>query len=306
MKTIAASLLTRYSLFLSFSLFVSFAHAQQAPQFTQFMFNNLIVNPAYAGADRVGTINFLSRSQWTGVEGAPSTFAFAAHGPIKNIGLGVTLLHDRIGVHKNTTILTNYAYHIRIAEQTTLSMGLQAGVNNLKTDYTSLPSSVGDPRASSSVNEMFFQFGAGIYLKSSRLQLGLSAPTLLSNTVQLNDSVSINFNRSTMYGLLRYRFSLSEKLDFEPGVLLKYFQGLPAAIDINALFAYRKVIAVGLGYRHKESMNALLWLQLTHQLRLAYSYDYPIDLASKLSTSSHELMVQYQFKKRERNISSPR
>lgn len=306
MKNIVASLLNRTVFFFIFSFAVSIAEAQQAPQFTQFMFNNLVVNPAYAGAERIGTINFLSRSQWTGVEGAPTTLAFAAHTPVRNIGLGVTFLHDRIGIHKNTTILTNYAYHIRLTERATLSMGLQAGINNLRSDYNSIPSSAGDPKASNSFNEIFFDVGAGIYLQGSRLKAGISAPHLLSNTVQVNDSVAIMYSSTTIFGQLRYRFTLSEKLDLEPGVLVKYFQGLPAAIDMNTMLIYRKVIAGGLGYRYKESIDAFIWVQLTHQLRLAYSYDYPIDLASRLSTSSHEVMIQYQFKRKERSITSPR
>jgi type IX secretion system PorP/SprF family membrane protein len=283
-----------------------FVHGQQAPQFTQFMFNNLIVNPAYAGSERIATVNFLSRSQWTGVEGAPSTLAFAAHTPVKNIGLGITFLHDRIGIHKNTTIQTNYAYHIRLSDNATISMGLQAGIGSLRSDYTSLSSSAGDPKASNNVNETFFDFGGGIYLQGSRLHLGVSAPGLLSNTVHVNDSVDIVFNSSTLYGYLRYRFPLNEKLDLDPGILVKYFQDLPAVIDVNAILTYRKVIAAGLGYRHKESIEGLIRLQLTHQFQLAYSYDYPINLASQLSTSSHEVMIQYQFKRKERTITSPR
>jgi type IX secretion system PorP/SprF family membrane protein len=306
MVKLRMSLLNRALLSLSFSLTTVLVHGQQAPQFTQFMFNNLIVNPAYAGADRIPTVNFLSRSQWTGVEGAPSTLAFAAHTPVKNIGLGITFLHDRIGVHKNTTILTNYAYHIRLSDHATISMGLQGGVSSLRSDYTSLASSAGDPKASNTVNETFFDFGGGIYLQGSRLSLGVSAPSLLSNTVHVNDSVDIVFNRSTIYGYLRYRFPLTEKFDLDPGILVKYFQDLPAVIDVNAILTYRKVIAAGLGYRHKESIEGLMRLQLTHQLQFAYSYDYPINLVSRLSSSSHEVMIQYQFKRKERTITSPR
>jgi type IX secretion system PorP/SprF family membrane protein len=306
MIKLPTSLLNRILLALLFSLMTVIVRGQQSPQFTQFMFNNLIVNPAYAGAERIATVNFLSRSQWTGVEGSPSTLAFAAHTPVKNIGLGITFLHDRIGVHKTTTILTNYAYHIRLSDKTTISMGLQAGMSSLRSDYTSLSSSAGDPKASSTVNETFFDFGGGIYLQGSRLHVGISAPSLLSNTVHVNDSVAIVFNRSTLYGYLRYRFPLNEKFDLDPGLLVKYFQDLPAIIDVNAIVTYRKVIAAGLGYRHKESLEGLIRLQLTHQLQLAYSYDYPINLASRLSTSSHEVMIQYQFKRKERIITSPR
>jgi type IX secretion system PorP/SprF family membrane protein len=280
--------------------------AQQAPQFTQFMFNNLIVNPAYAGADKVGTINFLNRSQWSGVDGAPSTLAFSAHMPTRNIGLGISLVHDRIGVHKNIAVRTNYAYHIRLNENTTLSMGLQAGLINLRSDYPSLAASAGDPKALNTINEMFFDFGAGIHLQSSRLQIGFSSPSIFANNIHINDTVNVVFKNTTMYAYLRYRFSMNQDIDLEPGILIKYFQHVPLAVDVNAMLTYRKVIGAGLAYRHKESIDAFMRLQLTYQLQLAYAYDYPIHLASRLSSSSHEIMIQYQFRKQAKNISSPR
>jgi type IX secretion system PorP/SprF family membrane protein len=287
------------------SLWTMIAYAQQAPPLTQFMFNNLIANPAYAGASRVTTVNFLNRSQWTGLEGAPSTLAFSAHTPVKNVGLGITFLHDRIGVHRNTTAVTNYAYHIHINEQTSFSMGLQGGVTNRRSDYQSLTSATFDPKSANSINEMVFDFGAGIYLQSARLQFGISAPSLLSNNVHVNDSVDLVFQRTNLYAYLRYRISLSKSLDLEPGVLIKYFQNVSPGIDLNAILTYKKVIGVGLAYRHKESVDALLRIQLTRQLLLAYSYDYPIGIVSRFG-SSHEVMIQYQFTKKTKTFTSPR
>ena len=281
--------------------------AQQSPQYTQYIFNNLIINPAFAGSEGAITLNAFNRSQWAGIEGAPTTLGFSAHARVRDkVGLGMIVIHDQVGVHKNTTGLASYAYHVSLNENTTLSVGLQAGVTSLRSDYLSLTSSANDPKTANSINETLFDFGAGLHLKSSRLQLGVSVPKLLSNTVEMNDSVTINLQRRVMLGYLRYRIPLNESFDLEPGVLVKYFQELPMSFDINALLHFRKAIAVGLAYRHQESIDFLMRLQLTNQLQLGYAYDYPVQYASLLSSASHEIMLQYQFKKTVKRVTSPR
>jgi type IX secretion system PorP/SprF family membrane protein len=273
--------------------------AQQRPQFTQFMYNNLAINPAYAGVDEVLSLTFVNRNQWSGVENAPSTQSFAAHTPIKNknIGIGLSILNDKIGVHKNLTALTNYSYRINLSERTSLSMGLQAGVTNLKSDYASLSGNSNDPKLARSINETIFGFGAGIYFKSSRFQLGLSAPDLLSKKVQMNDTVSISIRRINLLAISRYRITLSQSFEMEPGVMVKYFPDLPVSFDLNLNFIYRKVITAGLSYRGNESVDFLLKLQVTPRLQLGYAYDYPIKYAAELANASNELMINYQFHK---------
>jgi type IX secretion system PorP/SprF family membrane protein len=281
--------------------------AQQGPQYTQFTFNNLIINPAFAGSDGVITLNLFNRSQWSGTEGAPSTLGFAAHARVRQkVGLGITFMHDQVGVHKHTTGLTNYAYHLQLNEHTTFSVGLQAGFTSFRSDYASLVSSANDPKASNSINETVIDFGSGMYLKSTRWQVGISAPKLFSNAVEVNDSVTVNFKRRVIFGYIRYRVTLNESFDLEPGILVKYFQNVPMSVDVNTILSYRKVMAVGFAYRHQESVDFLMRLQLTHQLQLAYAYDYPIQYASLLSSASHEIMVQYQFKKLVKRVTSPR
>ena len=282
--------------------------AQQLPQFTQFMYNNLVINPAYAGADEALSLTLLHRSQWTGVDNAPSTQSFSAHSLIrkKQIGLGLTIVRDEIGVHKNTNILTNYAYHINVAERTFLSFGLQVGLTNLKSDYASLASAPLDPKLVNSINETMIDFGAGLYLRSPRFNLSLSSPGLLSRTVSVNDSVSVNFKRANFMGYGRYRFTLSEQIDMEPGIMIKYFTTLPFSYDVNLNFIYRKVLTTGVSYRRNESIDLILKFQLTPQLQFGYAYDYPINYAARLSSASHELMLNYLFRAFKKRAASPR
>jgi type IX secretion system PorP/SprF family membrane protein len=287
---------------------VSLLTAQQLPQFTQFMYNNLVINPAYAGAEESLSLTLLHRSQWTGVDNAPSTQSFSAHSLIKRkqIGLGLTIIRDEIGVHKNTNILTNYAYHIKVAERTFLSMGLQVGLTNLKSDYASLAGAPLDPKLVNSINETMVDFGAGLYLRSPRFDLSLSSPGLLSRTITINDTVSVNFKRANFMGFARYRFSLSDNVVMEPGFMLKYFTTLPLSYDVNLNFIFRKVLTAGVSYRKSESIDLILKFQLTPQLQFGYAYDHPVNYAARLSSASHELMLNYLFRDFRKRVASPR
>jgi type IX secretion system PorP/SprF family membrane protein len=284
------------------------SNAQQGPQFTQFMYNNLVINPAYAGAEEAFSLTMVSRNQWSGVEGAPSTQSFSAHTLVKkkHVGLGLTIIRDQLGVHKNTTALTNYAYHIKIKEGSFLSMGLQVGVANLKSDYASLQGPTIDPKLVSSINETTIGFGAGVYYRSPKLQIGLSAPELLSPTAHMSDTVSITFRKNTVVGYSRYRFMLSETLDMEPGLFVKYFPNLPVSFDVNLNFIYRKVLTGGVSYRKNESIDFIFKFQLTPQFQFGYAYDYPINSVTSLGSASHELLIHYVFRNVQKNVESSR
>jgi type IX secretion system PorP/SprF family membrane protein len=283
------------------------ARAQQAPQFTQFMYNNLVINPAYAGAEEVVSLTLLNRTQWTGVENAPSTQSFSAHSLLrKKVGLGLTIIHDRIGVHKNLSFLTNYAYHIAVGRRSTVSMGIQVGVTNLKSDYASLAGNSNDPKLTNSINETMLGFGTGIYFRSPKLHIGISTPELFSKSVEVNDTISIALKSINLFGYGRYRFTLNERIEMEPGLMVKYFPDLPISYDINLNFIYRRALTMGVSYRKKESVDLILKLQLTPQLQFGYAYDYPINYASNLSSASHELMLNYQFRQTHKQVASPR
>src|SRR5688572_5583614 len=157
--------------------------AQQKVQFTQYMFNGLVINPAYAGADEALNLTFIQRKQWANMESSPSTQSLSAHTLFRknHLGLGFTLINDKIGVHKNLSIITNYAYHLRVGEHSYLSMGLQAGIHNRKSNYASLAGNTTvDPRLfDATIAYTAFDLGMGLYFRSSRLHVGLSAPEIL-------------------------------------------------------------------------------------------------------------------------------
>jgi type IX secretion system PorP/SprF family membrane protein len=225
----------------------------------------------------------------------------------KKLGLGLTLVNDKIGVHRNLSAMTNYAYHIRTGTSSYLSMGLQAGFHSTRSDYASLNGASNDPKLNDiNISETFFDVGAGIYFRSPRFHAGLSAPELLPNKVSLSDTVSVQLDRANLFFFSKYKIIVSENMALEPGLLLKYLPDLPLSYDINLSMIYRDVLSLGLSYRKKESVDFLLKAQITPQLQVGYAYDHTIGDVARLSNGSHELMINYLFRYTQSKVVNPR
>jgi type IX secretion system PorP/SprF family membrane protein len=285
------------------------ASGQQKMQFTQYMFNGVVINPAYAGADEALSITAVQRSQWTGIKNAPNTQTISAHSLFKHkrLGLGLTFVNDRVGVHRNQSILTQYAFHIPTAKSSSLSFGLQAGVYNLKSDYASLRSYGGDPQVHDPVlSRTFIDFGAGVYYRSQQLSLGISAPELIPQKFTFNDTLAVTLSKVNLFFFGKYRFAMNEFVNLEPSALVKYLSGVPTSFDINLNMIYREVIVFGVGFRKSESIDLLLKMQVSRQLQLGYSYDHPVGVLGAVANGSHELCVNYIFKDFQQKSVSPR
>lgn len=281
--------------------------AQQGPQFTQFMFNNLAINPAFAGADEHASITLVGRDQWSNIENAPSTQSLAAHTLFSNrVGLGFVLVRDQIGVHKNTNALASYAYHLRAGKRAFVSFGLQAGITSFRSDYPSLAGASNDPLLSKYVKETKLNLGAGVYFRSPRLDVGVSFPGILRRKVHVNDTSVVNFRNADILTYLRYSLPLSRDFTLQPSALVKYYPAVPISFDANLMVIYKEVISAGLSYRANESLDMVVKLRLTTRLDIGYAYDYPIGNGSFLNAASHELMLHYVFRKNPKNIASPR
>ncbi len=283
---------------------------QQRMQFTQYMFNGLVINPAYAGSDDALSLTFIQRSQWADVPNAPTTQTFSAHTLFgqKHIGLGLSVVSDRIGVHEDLSAQTNYAYHLKVGANARLSMGILAGFHKRTSDYASL---VGtdhyDPQLLNPIiSHTFVDFGAGLYFRNERLRLGFSAPELIPATYAFNDSVSIRMSKTNFFFLAAYRLRVAPSLEVEPGFLVKYLPGLPVSFDVNINFIFQEVLTAGISYRKRESLDVLLRAQATGQLQFGYAFDYPIGEVSRLSNGSHELMINYIFQYKRKRVMSPR
>lgn len=285
----------------------SHIYAQQGPQFTQFMFNNLAINPAYAGAEEALSLTAISRSQWTGVDKAPTTQGFSAHSLfLKRVGLGLTVIDDRIGVHQNLSAMVSYAYHLPVGRRSYLSMGLQGGVARLKSDYPSLGGTGNDPKLANRINVTKPDIGAGVYFRSPVLDLGVSLMGLLSRSVYFNDTQSANLRNGDLLMYARYRINVSHTLVFEPATLVKVYYGLPVSYEVNGSLIYKSVLTTGVSYRRNDSIDLIIKLQLTRTLQFGYAYDYPVGNTALMNSVSHELMLHYLMRKAHKNVASPR
>jgi len=285
------------------------ASAQQSPQYTQYRFNGLVLNPAYAGAEGPLSLTLLHRMQWVGVDGAPITQTFSAHSLVKkkSMGMGLSLVNDKIGVHKNLSAMFSYAYHIPVAKASWLSLGIQAGLQSLKSDYGSLSDGTIDPMVAAATTSITsFDLGTGLYFRSPRLQIGFSVPHLLPQHAVVNDSMKVQWDRLNYFLFSKYSIPLTNNVDLEPSVLLKYFANAPLSLDINVMAAFYKVISFGLSYRLAESAGFLLRAKVTPQLDFGYAYDLPIGTVSKAGSGAHEIMLQYRFHFEHTKVDSPR
>lgn len=279
------------------------AAAQQDAMYSQYMFNQLAVNPAFAGVRETVNATALYRRQWVGIPGAPQTVTLAVDGPFKQkkIGLGLLLSDDKIGITRTTHVYGNYAFKIQ-TENGTLSLGLRGGASFFRADFTSVELNTGspmDPGFSQFVKKTMLNFGAGIYYNTDKYYIGAAVPHLLNNTLQNNQVLVTNQLVAREYLHLfvigGYLFELSPDLNLKPSFLFKGSKGAPLELDLNANLWMKELVGVGLSYRSAADISILAEVQATPQLRFGYAYDRSTTRLVKYNTGSHELMLTYSF-----------
>lgn len=289
--------------------------AQQDAMFTQYMFNTIAINPAYAGNQGYTTITALYRNQWVRIPGAPDTQTISFDTPIpnKNIGLGFSIINDKIGVTRTTGINAYYSYQIPFNDNSMLSFGLQAGVSNYRGDFTSVRHSpdVSSPDVAfgTNVNEFLPNFGAGIFYNTNKFYIGLSIPHMINNQLSDKKAVSITERaRQSRHAFLMtgYVFSLKEHIKLKPSILVKYVDGAPLEVDFNANVWFFDMIGLGASLRTGDSFDLLAELQIDRRIRIGYAYDYTLTNLTRYNSGSHEIMLRYQFSFEKTRIITPR
>lgn len=302
-----------YVLLIGLLLLLGFAGTSQAQQqvmFTQYMFNGLAINPAYAGSHETISATALAREQWVGIDGAPSTQTFSVHAPLKKdrIAVGFLFMRDRIGITTQNVVMGSYAYRIPFPNGAHLSMGLQFGANNYNADFTRLnPTTANDPDLIQNDTRAFLlNFGAGLYYNTQTFYAGFSAPFLLNNFFA-------DENSGARAELIRHYFAtvgwvmpLNHNVKLQPSALLKVVEGAPLEIDLNANLVFHDVLWIGASYRSFDSVNGIIQFQLTNNLRIGYSYDVTTTELRQFNSGSHELMVNYRFTFNKKRIITPR
>jgi type IX secretion system PorP/SprF family membrane protein len=284
------------------------ANGQQQVMFTQYMFNGLALNPAYAGSHETVSMSALGRKQWTGLAGAPSTQTFSIHSPIRKqrMSIGFLFLHDNIGVTDQTGTYASYAYRIPITKKGKLAFGLQGGVSYYNAQFSKV--STTDPTfASGDVRVILPSVGFGMYYNTDRFYVGVSVPQLnqssLDKTIPDSDSRLVRH----YFASAGYVLDLNHALKLKPNVLVKVVGGAPVEIDLNANLLIQEVLWVGFSWRSFDSFDTILQMQVSDQLQIGYAFDFATttDL-SRVNGGSHELMLNYRFSFTHTRIITPR
>jgi len=288
----------------SISLKVS---AQQVATYAQYMFNGLAINPAYAGSQDALSTSFLERFQNVGLKGAPQTETFSIHSPLvnKRVGLGLLVVHDKVGVIDQTGVNAIYAYRIPMNNKAILSLGIQGGVSMYRADYSQLlllqnP----DPVFNQNVRQTRPNIGAGVYYYNKLGYLGLSMPSMLNNVFNTGgptvyQNIPIIFNGG-------YVFTLNRMLKLKPNFLLKIMDGRTVEFDVNANMLFDEVLWFGVSYKSSKTVAMLTELQISDQFRFGYSYQITAGPLRVADLGSHEVLLNYRFKYYKKGVVTPR
>ncbi|WP_194550823.1 PorP/SprF family type IX secretion system membrane protein [Zobellia nedashkovskayae] len=289
--------------------------AQQDAQYTQYMYNTISVNPAYAGSRGVFSIAALHRSQWVGLDGAPSTQTLNFHTPVsKRIGLGLSVVNDEIGngTNQDTYVDAAFSYTVKTSDEGKLSFGLKAGGHLLNVDFSKLRNYGAESNLPNIDNKFSPNIGAGVYYHTDHFYAGLSVPNFLqtehfddSNT---NASSFLAEERMNFYFITGYVFDVNDRLKFKPAGLVKVVKGAPLQIDLSANFLLNDKFSLGAAYRWDAAVSALFGFQITDQFMVGLAYDRETtDLgATRFNDGSFEIFLRYEFLNRYKRVITPR
>ncbi|MBT8266723.1 MAG: type IX secretion system membrane protein PorP/SprF [Bacteroidia bacterium] len=282
--------------------------AQQDPQYTQYMYNTMSVNPAYAGQRDVLSITGLHRSQWVGIEGAPQTQTLGIHAPLRNerIGLGLNVINDALGPAQETYVNVNFSYTIPLNElDKKLSFGLTGGLHLLDTDWSKGQFQNPDVVFNENLSLISPTVGAGLYLHSRKWYLGLSVPNIIT-TEHYNDfQESLATERLHFFLIGGYVFNLSDNTKLKPAFLVKAVTGAPIIADVSANFLFYEKLTLGLAWRWDDALSGLAGFQISEGLYVGYAYDYTTTDLKNYNSGTHEIVLRFELQKLGR-ILSPR
>ncbi|HHB79424.1 MAG TPA: type IX secretion system membrane protein PorP/SprF [Saprospiraceae bacterium] len=287
-------------------------HAQQEEQYTMFMLNKLTYNPAYAGVDAPITLNATTRNQWIGFDGAPTTQKLSADFTLshKRVGMGLTLVHHKIGITNKINFTGSYAYRIQINEAY-LGFGMNASIRYQSNNYrdkrlfSSTDISMDSSIPTEAETAFSPNFGIGIYFKANKFYMGASLPNMLHIHNTKINGISIPLENNHYYFMTGYHIKPSKILVLSPQILLKYVNGAPLDADINLMTTYDDKYKLGLGYRlggniqnaYGESIDLMVGLPITKVTFFGISYDITLSQLKKYNNGSIEALLQYRINK---------
>lgn len=291
--------------------------AQQDAQYTQYMYNTITINPAYAGSRGALSIAALHRSQWVGLDGAPTTQTLNIHTPTgRRVGLGLSILNDEIGngTSQETYFDAAFSYTISTGDQGKLSFGLKAGGHLLNLDFTKLSGFTEEQGANGfpNIDQKFSpNFGAGVYYHTDHFYVGLSVPNFLQTKHFDSSGASTSYlakERMNWYLITGYVFDLNRNLKFKPALLFKAVEGAPLQADLSASFLISDKFSLGAAYRWDAALSVLVGFQITNQFMLGLAYDKETtELGNTaFNDGSFEIFLRYELLKNPKRVVTPR
>lgn len=283
--------------------------AQQDAQYTQYMYNTININPAYAGSRGVMSIFGLHRTQWVGIDGAPTTNAFSVNTPINNsnLGVGLSFVNDKIGATNDNTISADVSYTVQMSESYKLSFGVKGSGNFFSLDRDKLnPANPADDHLQDVSNDFSPNLGAGLYLHSDKLYLGMSVPNFLQDKKYNDNDFAVFQERMNFYFIGGYVFDISPSIKFKPAFLTKVVTGSPLQVDASANFLFFDKLMLGGAYRWDAAASALAGFQVTDGLFIGYSYDLETTKLKHYNSGSHEVFLRFELFNKVSKMVSPR
>ena len=283
--------------------------AQQFPQYSQYLFNDYVINPAVAGSKSFYEAKINQRNQWVGITDAPRTLILSLSGPLKtkNIGIGGTIYSDVAGPTRRSGSNFNYAYHLKIQKGLKLSLSLTAGIMQFSIDGSKITTrDPGDPYFSNQVlSAIVPEFGFATYLYHENYFFGISAPRLTQTKLKFFVvDHKLNALTPTYFISGGYRFKVGNDFKIEPSILAKYSNPAPMQFDFNARVLYKDQIWLGSTIRTKDAFSALIGFNFQQNLSVGYSYDFTFSGLRKYSSGTHEIMIGMRFFSNKKNDQS--
>ena len=290
-------------------LFSANLQAQQDSQYTQYMYNTVVVNPAYAGSRGAMSVFGMHRNQWVGFDGAPKTNAFSIHTPFanSNIGAGLSFVNDQIGPTAENTITAAISYKLKVSEKFSLNFGLNTSATFFNFYANKLnPKDAADSTLENFKNSISPNLGIGFYLHSNKTYFGISAPQFFENYRYDDNELSLNRERINLYFITGTVIPISSAIDFKPAFLAKYLDSAPLQMDLSANFLFNQKLTLGAAYRYDAAVSALAGFQISEMLFVGYAYDFETTQLQKYNQGSHEIFLRFELFKSYSGISSPR
>ena len=292
-------------IFISFFFCMTSISAQQDPEYTHYMYNMSIVNPAYAtGTPAMLNLGGLYRTQWVGAVGAPKTFTFFGHTAITDkVEVGLSFVSDDIGdgAKKENNVYADFAYVLNLGGQNKLSLGLKAGFTSMQTNFNGFVLQSGDVATdlafAENVNVTKPNIGVGAYFFRNNFYVGISAPNLLSSK-HIEEKSGINaYGSEDIHTFLTagYVFQINEMVKLKPAFMTKYVTGAPLSIDFTANILYNNKFEFGAAYRLDDAISALVNINITPTLRVGYAYDYTLSNLGQFNSGTHEIMLLFDL-----------